>query len=272
MSRTVQQRIVIGCSRAGSLGNPVPVSEIRQMWQMAIDAGIVSFDTANIYAQGDSERHLGRLIRANPGRRIEVITKAGFEHGRKATLVRLAKPMLRPLLQLKSAKETVRQVRSGIDRQDFSHEALRRGVEGSLRRLGVSSLPGFLLHDPSLEQFRDGALGAFLEALKRSGKAQRVGVSLRDETPLGAVTEAAAVEIVQLPITAWERVRMTELADRLRERGIRVQVRQILNRPDGKQAPIEEVLPRLLADDKLDQIVIGVSRIRNLEAILEALR
>ena len=52
----------VGCSRVGSINNPVPTREIEATFEAAIAAGVNLFDTADIYGQGDSERTLGRLL------------------------------------------------------------------------------------------------------------------------------------------------------------------------------------------------------------------
>src|SRR5436309_15450044 len=47
----------------------------RQALQLATDLGCTFFDTAYAYAEGHSERLLGELVRANPGKRLYTATK-----------------------------------------------------------------------------------------------------------------------------------------------------------------------------------------------------
>ena len=47
----------------------------RQALQLAVDLGCNFFDTAYAYGEGHSERLLGELVRANPGRRLYTATK-----------------------------------------------------------------------------------------------------------------------------------------------------------------------------------------------------
>ncbi len=56
--------------------------EARKMVDIALDAGINMFDTANLYSKGDAERVLGAAIK---GRRDEVLltSKTGFQLGEK---------------------------------------------------------------------------------------------------------------------------------------------------------------------------------------------
>ena len=86
----------IGCGRVGSISNPVSMREIEATLEVAVEAGINLFDTADIYGQGDSERTLGRLLRRH-GDSMFVVTKVGGRHSRYAGVARLAKPLMRAI-------------------------------------------------------------------------------------------------------------------------------------------------------------------------------
>ncbi len=58
----------LGCSRLGSVLGPGE-DGARALIATALDHGITFFDTATIYAQGDSERLLGRVL----GRRRDCV-------------------------------------------------------------------------------------------------------------------------------------------------------------------------------------------------------
>ena len=66
----------IGCGRVGSISNAVSMREIEATLEVAVEAGINLFDTADIYGQGDSERTLSRLLRRH-GDSLFVVTKVG---------------------------------------------------------------------------------------------------------------------------------------------------------------------------------------------------
>src|SRR5208337_2624419 len=68
-----------GCGRVGSINNTVPMREIEATLRAAVEHGIDLFDTADIYAQGDSERTLSRLL-AQYRDRMFVVTKVGGCH------------------------------------------------------------------------------------------------------------------------------------------------------------------------------------------------
>lgn len=265
-------RLTIGCSRAGSLSNPTPVSDIRQMWQAAVDAGVRGFDTANIYAQGDSERNLAKLLAANQTRQLEIITKAGFMHGRKAEIIRLTKPFLKPLVRLRRANDMVKKVRSGVDQQNFNPAYLESCVRGSLRRLGVDSLPGFVLHDPGVDALERPELARFLFGLKQSAVATQIGISIADDTSLVAAIEFGAIDILQVPVTCYEKIRGSSIASAIRSRGTRLFVRQILNRPDGERRGLELAVAELLQDEIVASVIVGVSQKDHLNAILKVFK
>jgi aryl-alcohol dehydrogenase-like predicted oxidoreductase len=98
----------------GDVDDDVSVAAIRT----ALDAGVRLFDTADVYGCGHSERVLGRALR---GRRDDAViaTKGGLLFDE--------------------------QTRSGSG-VDASPAALRRAVEGSLRRLGTDRIDLYQVH------------------------------------------------------------------------------------------------------------------------------
>jgi aryl-alcohol dehydrogenase-like predicted oxidoreductase len=51
---------------------------IREAWDASIEAGVVLFDTAEIYGSGESERIIGRLLAAEPSVRDKVVIASKF--------------------------------------------------------------------------------------------------------------------------------------------------------------------------------------------------
>ena len=91
--------IGFGGSRIGGVfadkhGGKEAVNVLRQ----ALDCGINFYDTADIYAQGESESLLGTAFR---GRREQVIlaTKGGYCLPARRNLVKRIKPLVRPIVQ-----------------------------------------------------------------------------------------------------------------------------------------------------------------------------
>ncbi len=119
-------------------------SSIREAWEASIEAGVVLFDTAEIYGKGESERIIGRLLAADPGVRNRVVIATKFMPSPWKVNVRAA---------LLSAARKSRQ-RLGIDTIDLyqihgpvslrSHDALADALaaahgEGIVRAVGVSN-------------------------------------------------------------------------------------------------------------------------------------
>src|SRR5271170_3375032 len=86
----------------------------------ALDYGITFYDTADMYAQGESQSLIGAAFR---GRREQVIlaTKGGYCLPARRKMIKRIKPLVRPIVQALGLKQT--KLPSGISgtlSQDFS--------------------------------------------------------------------------------------------------------------------------------------------------------
>lgn len=126
----------------------------RAVLSRALDLGINYFDTAHEYRGGDSERMLGEALKKYDRKKIFIGTKIYPFHER-----------------YKSSKEFRLLERKTLD--DMMDE--------SLRRLQTDYVDVFFVHRvPNKHCLSNGDLLAFLENLKKKGKARFVGVSLHD--------------------------------------------------------------------------------------------
>lgn len=125
------------------------------MMREAHDLGITMFDAADTYGNGLSEE---QLARAFAGKRDQVVyaTKFGY------------------------AWETYAGERKGQNEipHDFSPAAVRRSLEGSLRRLNTDYIDLWQMHNARMEQVLDGSLYELLDAFKREGKIRTWGIAL----------------------------------------------------------------------------------------------
>lgn len=129
-------------------------SKVEQLISASLDAGITTFDHADIYGDHENEEIFGKILKANPGLRnkIEIVTKCGikFSSGRRP--------------------------KTWIKHYDTSKEHILWSAENSLRMLNTDRIDLLLIHrpDPLLdpEQVAD-AFGL----LKQSGKVLHFGVS-----------------------------------------------------------------------------------------------
>ncbi|MBV6697745.1 aldo/keto reductase [Kitasatospora aureofaciens] len=119
--------------------------EARRLLDIAIDAGVTMFDTADVYSDGASEEVLGKAIH---GRRDQVLisTKAGLPLG------------------------------DGPHDAGTSRARLVKAVEDALRRLGTDYLDLFQLHAFDAATPVEEVL-ATLDDLVRAGKIRYTGVS-----------------------------------------------------------------------------------------------
>jgi aryl-alcohol dehydrogenase-like predicted oxidoreductase len=127
-----------------NFGKRTPADESERIVRRALERGVVVFDTANVYNDGESERILGRALGADR-ERVTVATKAGAW-------------------------------RVGGKPEGLSPAALERALAGSLERLGTGYIDLYYLHVPDhatpIEQTLDG-----MAALVASGRVRAWAVS-----------------------------------------------------------------------------------------------
>jgi aryl-alcohol dehydrogenase-like predicted oxidoreductase len=258
----------LGCSRIGSLGNTTPPAEVRRTVLTAFENGVTVFDTANIYGQGDSERLLGQLFGREP--KAFIVTKAGYRFSFKARLAARAKPLIKPLMAaLKPQRIT--EVRGTVIGQDFTPQALRASLEGSLRRLKRETVSGFLLHDPPPAAIASPEVWDTLAALKREGKAERVGASIQTLADLEAIADNSRCEFIQAPLDVLLDHVDHPAYRRFAERGGPIFVRQVLQPAGGgAKAPGTpgERVRMALALPAVACVVVGTSRVDHLRELL----
>ncbi len=136
--------LCLGAMMFGAWGNPDHDDSVRIIHR-ALDAGMNFVDTADVYAQGESEEIVGKALL---GRRDEVVlaTKA---HG---------------------------QMGEGANRQGNSRRWLVREVEDSLRRLQTDWIDLYQIHRPDPTVASEETLSALTD-LQRAGKIRYFGSS-----------------------------------------------------------------------------------------------
>ncbi len=150
-------RICLGCMsygvppaeplRPGSNAWSLNEEQSQPFFRQALDAGINFFDTANVYATGDSERVLGRWLKANAKREDTVI-----------------------------ATKLNGVMRDGPNGGGLSRKEIFFELEESLRRLGTDYVDLFQIH----RWDKTTPIEETLEALNdvvRAGKVRYIGAS-----------------------------------------------------------------------------------------------
>ena len=112
----------------------------------ALDAGITTFDTADVYAEGRAEEVMGRALSGAPRDSVEIFTKVYWPTG------------------------------SGQNDRGLSRKHIIRSAEASLRRLGTDYIDLYQAHRYDYETPIEETMRAF-DDLVRSGKVLYVGVS-----------------------------------------------------------------------------------------------
>ena len=171
----MQMRILGGGLRVSALGLgcmgmsqsygviPAPADMIPVL-RGAVERGITFFDTAEVYGPYTNEYLLGEALAPFKGQ-VVIATKFGFDLPSEAEISKAGKPTI-----------------SGLNSRP---DAIRRAVEGSLRRLGVDCIDLLYQHrvDPAVPiEDVAGAVGDLI----REGKARHWGCPRRGRAPSNA--------------------------------------------------------------------------------------
>jgi aryl-alcohol dehydrogenase-like predicted oxidoreductase len=128
----------------GGYDQSLTESTIRDAWEASIEAGVVLFDTAEVYGRGESERIIGRLLAADPTVRSRIVIATKFMPSPWKLNVRgsLLAAARQSLERLGSGVIDLYQIHGPISLR--SHDALAEALaaaqaEGLVRAVGVSN-------------------------------------------------------------------------------------------------------------------------------------
>ncbi len=127
-------------------GSQVDLDTARACVHAALDAGITSFDTADVYAEGRAELVLGHALAGQPRERVQIFTKVFFPTG------------------------------PGPNDRGLGRKHILRSVDNSLRRLRVDHVDLYQAHRFDHSTPLEETMQAFADVV-RSGKARYIGVS-----------------------------------------------------------------------------------------------
>ncbi len=171
--------IGFGGSRIGGVFADTGGSQaVKRLLHAALDAGINFFDTADMYAQGESESLMGAAF-ADRRDRVILATKGGYRLPAQARAAGKAKPLLRPLVRLLKLKrkQAAPKVVKGTLTQSFNPAVLMQALEGSLRRLRTDVVDVYQLHSPPGPVLESGEFVETLEKMRQAGKVRHYGVA-----------------------------------------------------------------------------------------------
>ena len=175
-------------------------------------------------------------------------------------------------------------------------------VRTSLRRLGLQSLDGLLLHKPSdLLGYHGTHLFKGLQESKEAGLAARIGISIYDPEELDSIIPLYPIDIVQAPFNVLDRrIEQSGWLEKLHDMGVEIQARSAFlqglllmtkeERPsnfsrwnrvwdawhtwleDNGLTALEACLAFVMECPNIKQVVLGMDSKRHLREILFACR
>lgn len=170
----------LGCAPIGNLYRDVDEAAAERTVAAALDHGIRFFDTAPHYGAGVSEQRLGRALRGVDRDTVSIATKVG-------RVIVDADGEAVPLGGTGSS--TV---------GDLSADAVLRGVEGSLIRLGTDRIDLLHLHDPAdVDAALHGAIPALVR-LREEGVVRAIGAGMVWPEPLTRFVLEADLDVVMI--------------------------------------------------------------------------
>jgi aryl-alcohol dehydrogenase-like predicted oxidoreductase len=141
-------------------GSQVENETAHDCVRAALDQGITSFDTADVYANGKAESVLGEALKGERRESLEVFTKVYWPTGPK-----------------------------GPNDTGLSRKHILESINGSLKRLQMDYVDLYQAHRYDVDTPLEETMQAFADVV-RSGKALYIGVS---EWPADKIREAHAM-------------------------------------------------------------------------------
>ena len=212
----------------------------------ALDCGITTFDTADVYAKGRAEEILGEALKGQRREGLEIFTKVYGPMG------------------------------EGVNESGLSRKHIREGIDASLRRLQMEYVDLYQAHRYDHETPLEETMQAFADVV-RCGKALYIGVSewrAEQIREAKALADEMSVPLVsnQPQYSALYRVPEAEVLPTCRELGISQVVWSPLGQgvltgkykpgealPEGSRATDEtgggaKFIQRLLRDEVLERV------------------
>lgn len=178
--KSVISPLCFGCEALGGTdwGNS-DLGSIEKAISRAVEIGVNFFDTAQVYGLGLSETRLAKAL-GNNRHDLIIATKGGLEwqtrsRNSRATVTRNSRP-------------------------DF----IVKGVEQSLRRLSIDTIPIYYVHWPDESTPFQHTFDA-LDRLKDEGKIRSIGCSNFTLAQINQVLQHTTIDYLQVPFSLFQR-------------------------------------------------------------------
>jgi len=214
-----------GGGAIGNLYRVVPGEDAMAAMQTAWDAGIRYFDTAPFYGHGLSERRIGDFLRDRTGWTLS--TKVG----------KLLVPVPREAVPDHGFVDPL----PFAVHYDYSGPGIRRSVEASFARLGLSRIDMLWVHDLEprthgsdyqlhLAEFLKSGLKA-LEELKADGVIRAYGLGVNEVAPCLSVLDAGNIDAILMAgrYTLLDRTAEAQLLPLCRDRNVALVIGGVFN-------------------------------------------
>ena len=245
--------LCFGCWEIGGLfWGPCDAFDARRLLNAAYDAGVRTYDLADVYGNGRSEAIVGRTF-GDRRDSLVLVTKAGYLPGADGT---------QRLYQQQA--------------QCHEPKYLRQACEMSLWRLETDYIDVYLLHDPPMEVVKRKGVWNALQRLKEQGKIRAFGVSASAAVGVEAIKNGA--EVVETPFNLLTLQPLDELLPLAKESGVGILARspfasgRLLQKGKGAPAQPYRFLARkgrpltaaaikyVLAYDAVSAVVTGIMK------------
>ena len=169
-------RLGFGGAPIGNLFRAMNEHEVQSVLNRAWDDGCRSFDTAPHYGHGLSEKRLGDFLKTKHRSSFKISSKVGR--------------LLTPASQVPREQFSYVDGLPFVQHWDFSRAGIRKSIEDSLMRMGLSQLDTVYLHDidqathgenyPSIFQQLISESLPELKKLKQEGLLTHIGLGVND--------------------------------------------------------------------------------------------
>ena len=216
-------RVGLGTAALGNFLQAMSDADADAVISRALASGVRYIDTAPLYGHGLAEQRVGLAIARRPRAGLVVSTKVG-------RLLREGAP--RDDTQYHDGTSFYKEVPAAGPMWDFSYEGVRRSVEESLARVGVSRFDVLHLHDPD-DHLQQAATTGYraLRDLRAEGMVTAIGVGSNRSAPTAELIRRCDLDVVLLAgrYTLLDQTAMADLLPLCESRGVSVVIGGVFN-------------------------------------------